>query len=272
MNTTQSRIVSRLVLDASDSILLTNLLEIDQGIKLVEKYPTLFSYQNNGWREVILFTSSKERAKHLLETIGRPISNSGFTLIEAMIGMGLICMASLAFAQVVVNMGLSNNYNDFRQSTTSLASSLTGNLSSPANCLQGFTGVSFIPNGNSVPISFVTPNRTIQAGISIPGYSLSVAGLNYTNYKLVQTNADGSLTYFGDLALSTKSSKPVLGPGMLTVVVNSIYLTTSGGVISQCGNSLPVSSPSPSPTPTPVPTASPVASPVATPINDPCNR
>jgi len=188
-------------------------------------------------------------------------NNKGFTLIETMIAMGLMCLGALAFAQIVTNMGLAQNWSDFRLATNSLASSMVGSLNNPASCTQGFSGITFVPTGNPVPVSFGLPNRVLGAGVIVPNYKLSILSLNFINYVPVQNNPDGSVTYFGDLSMTTKASKKVLGGDTSTVVVDSIYLTTMASLVVACGN---VSPPSPSPSPSPTPDPTPLPSPVPT--------
>ena len=218
------------------------------------------------------------------------MNNKGFSLIEGALGMVLVSMTALAFAQVSTNMNLTQNNNDFRLNTNALASSLLGTLGSSASCTQSFQGVGFDATKAISPVVYTLPNKVIGAGIQLPGYNLTVQGLNFINYKLVQTNPDGSLVYFGDLSLTTTATKKVLGPSNYTIVVDSIYLTTSGGVLTGCSNALPVvATPTPSPTPTAVmpvvvpvvnaPVVAPiVAAPVIQPIingpavNDPCKH
>lgn len=206
-------------------------------------------------------------------------NNQGFSIIETLVALGLMSMGFLAFAQIMTNMNLSQNWSDFRLSTNALASSMLGSLNSPASCTQGFTGIVFVPTGNPVAVSFVLPNRTLSAGVVIPNYNLSINALNLVNYKPVVTNPDGSVTYFGDLSMTTKAGKRVLGPNTSTVVVDSIYLTTQGTTIIACGSVKPEASPSP----TPIPTASPEPTPLPSPVptytytppthtNDPCDN
>lgn len=208
-------------------------------------------------------------------------AEAGFTLVEAVIGMALVCLTALGFAQIQVNSNLGQNFSDFRLSTNALASSLVGSVSNASSCTQGFQGSGF---GS---LTYVLPNRTISAGTALPGYKLMVTALNYVNTVLVQTNADGSQVYFGDLQLTTTPMLKVLGPSTDSVVIASVYLMTASGVVTNCSASAPtpVVTPSPSPAPSPIPSATPVVTPTPTPtpvvqtpvtngpaVNDPCQH
>jgi prepilin-type N-terminal cleavage/methylation domain-containing protein len=200
------------------------------------------------------------------------MNNQGFSLIECMVALGLVSAATLALAQQTVNSSLTQNYADFRLETNSLASSLVGNVSNDAGCTSAFQGVTFDPALTDIPLTLTLPNKTIAAGTALPNYKLTVKGLTFSNYKVIQVN-NGITVYFGDLVLTTQALRNVLGPKTSSITLNSVYLTASGAVTA-CNQALTLTLPSPVPTPTPtqvIPT--PVTDDNATRTNtDPCQH
>ena len=105
---------------------------------------------------------------------------NGFSLVEAMIGMSIVCLTALALANMSKQMGMTQNANDARLSTNALAMSLMNSLANPISCSQGFSGLPFDSSIPSVPMTYVLPNRTVKAGMALPDYKLTIAGLSFT--------------------------------------------------------------------------------------------
>ena len=211
-------------------------------------------------------------------------NNKGFSILEATIGMGIVSLSMMAFAGVANNMSLTQNANDARLSTNALASSLIGPFSTSSTCTTGLSGLSFDPTASSVPMTFNLPNKVIGAGTIPANYNIKVTALSFTNYTLVQNNADGSAVYYGDVLLSTTSQRKVIGSNNYKMVIDSVYITVASNKVATCSpaldtslaaNAMPTTVVASNPTPvavTPTFTVSPTSGASRSISVDPCDK
>lgn len=170
------------------------------------------------------------------------MNNKGFSLLETVIALGLMSIASLTLASFSTNLILAQNANDAKASANSLAVTLLGSMSDNNTCSKGISYVTqnFDANQPTQSIGFSLPNRVIAPNTSLNDYKLNVLSLTYSNYKLVQTNPDNSQVYYGDVKLTTQSQRNVLGSKVYGPrLVASVYFVVLNNVIVNCSTTMP---------------------------------
>lgn len=176
-------------------------------------------------------------------------NQKGFSLIEVMIAMGIMSVATMALMQLTVQNMLTNNLADVRSALNSLVVSQTGIASNAATCTKAITQTKQLYSSS---FQF----DILKNGVSLNQYFLTVNNVSFTNATLEGTGYEGTKIYFGTLSISTSSNKQVLGPKNLAPrPILGIYLTVNPeGIITGCGSAMPTL-PTPPVPPTPVASA-----------------
>jgi len=171
-------------------------------------------------------------------------NQSGFTLIEMLIAVGLLGLVTLGSATMFTTMRMQQEANHIRQDLTSLYSDLGVTISDPVTCTLAVTGLDIPFNAAAItpgtglsPISFRLNGSVLREGEKVPGYELIADTLAIRNAISVGSDDSGEI-YRGELFVSISSGKQILPgqSGFKPRTVGSFFLTVAAGKVVGCSN------------------------------------
>lgn len=170
------------------------------------------------------------------------INNKGFGLVEVMITLGIMSVVMLGLMQLTTHAMMVSQTADQKQNVTSISGSTTGIALNNFTCTAAITKEEVKFGG---PVVF----GELKAGYSIPSYNLTVTAITYDKPVLQATGYEGTKIYYGNLLLSLKSNRTVLGgEGYAPRPIAMIYVTVNpAGKIISCGAAMPTLPPEPTP-------------------------
>lgn len=177
-------------------------------------------------------------------------NEKGFTLIEAMIAMGIMSVIMMGLMQLTVQMMITSQTADTKAALTSIVQSTMGQAFNQATCTAAVTKT---PQNYGTSIQF----DTLKDGAALATYGLMVKTLTYESPTLAATGYDGTKVYYGTLTLSATASRDVLGgKAFAPRPILAFYLTVNpAGVVTGCSPSMPTLPSAPPPPPDPAPSA-----------------
>lgn len=165
------------------------------------------------------------------------------TLVEVLIVTSIMGFLMLAMMTMQTNQTKSNNFLEFQLKRTELQGAIVGQfLNDPSNCACLFAGSALIPTNPALPgavlsvsptsigpYNFVTPGNCLTATMPAPLLTnVGFNGLKTASIRLKDIiNSSGN--YSGNLVVSVKSTKDVLGPDTIPFTIRVSVATVPAG-------------------------------------------
>lgn len=175
-------------------------------------------------------------------------NQSGFGLIQTMMGVAIMGITMLGFASMMTIMGRNQKTQDSRASFNTLNGSIRSQLLMKQTCLSSFS--SGVPNMAAVtaatitPISLSIPPNTIAAGQYLEDYRLLIELIRIRNYQPFGIVAGPIRYHFADVMVSAstdKLSSQDIQPGIEdrfqfneTIAARLIIESNPAGVVQSC--------------------------------------
>lgn len=132
-------------------------------------------------------------------------SSHGFSLIQMLLGIVLLGMLGLGFADLIKNMWLHSHSVQTKNNEINLFRSISAQLATEKSCTASLLNKSnFDPTQAVRPIVINYDGTVISADAIVNAWGLKVDRFNLTNVNLAITSVNGRSTYIGSMQIQAE--------------------------------------------------------------------